>query len=638
MKPRLLRRLLTAAFALAWLFVPWGSVEAQINTESRSVMVMAWGDNAYGQTNAPTDLSNVVALAAGDYHTAALRLDSTLVTWGSSGEIQVPAGLSNVIAIAAGAYFTVALKSDRTVVAWGGDRYGQTNVPSNLSNVVAIAAGTAHSLAVKQDGTVIAWGRGGQGQTAVPIGLRDVVSVAAGNNHSIALKYNGTIVGWGANANGEGTADGLSNVVAIAAGDYHSVALKADGTVVAWGYNEFGQTNVPVGLSNVVAIAAGGSHTVALKNSGEVVAWGSNSSGQTNVPASVSGVLSIAAGGDFTVVIGRLKPSIGTQPDSQTVTVGQSTSFKVAATGSGPLRYQWFKDATDIPGATTAEYFIPTVGVSHAGNYSVVVNNSEGSVTSAVSVLTVMVAPVFAVHPIAQTVGVGSNVTLSATAYGVPPLVFQWHFKGSPVGPPTAGTNISVLAVTNVQTNQSGNYSVQVFNAYGSATSLDAALNVVVFPPSIVLQPSEQNPPLGGLATFTVAVAGTPPFRYQWRLNGTEIPSATNAAFTIPVVAQSDAGNYSVVVSNSSGSVTSENATLSVIVRPSLGLQLLAGYPVLRLNGMLGSNFSVQYVADLSMTNWLNLRSISNLTVSPFQFLDAAGGTSPARYYRAVMQ
>lgn len=523
-------------------------------------------------------------------------------------------------------------------MAWGGDRYGQTNVPSNLSNVVAIAAGTDHSLAVKQDGTVIAWGRGSQGQTVVPIGLRDVVSVAAGNNYSIALKYDGTIVGWGANANGEGTADGLSNVVAIAAGDYHSVALKADGTVVAWGYYEFGQTNVPVGLSNVVAIAAGGSHTVALKNSGEVVAWGSNSSGQTNVPASVSGVLSIAAGGDFTVVIGRLKPSIGTQPDSQTVTVGQSTSFKVAATGSGPLHYQWLKDATDILGTTNAEYSLPKVGVSYAGNYSVVVNNSEGSVTSTIAVLTVMVSPVFAVHPISQTISVGSNATLSASAYGLPPLVFQWLYNGSFIGSPSTGTNISVLSLTQLQTNQSGNYSVQVFNGVGSATSSDAALNVVVFPPKFVTQPLNQNLLLGVRVTFTASVSGTAPFLYQWRFNGADLPGATNSTYTIPAVAQSDAGNYSVEVSNSSGSVTSENAALSVIVPPSLGLQLLAGYPVLRLNGMLGSNFSVQYVSDLAGTNWLNLRSISNLSVSPYQFLDIEGSTPPARYYRAVMQ
>lgn len=110
----------------------------------------------------------------------------------------------------------------------------------------------------------------------------------------------------------------------------------------------------------------------------------------------------------------------------------------------------------------------------------------------------------------------------------------QGLIPNNPVGAPTAGTNVSVLTLTNVQTNQSGNYSVQVFNGYGSATSSDAALNVVVFPPSIVLQPSNQNPLLGGRVTFTVSVTGRVPLHYQWLFNGEAIPGATNSAFTIP--------------------------------------------------------------------------------------------------------
>ena len=132
-------------------------------------------------------------------------------------------------------------------------------------------------------------------------------------------------------------------------------------------------------------------------------------------------------------------------------------------------------------------------------------------------------------------------------------------------------------------------------------------------------------------------MSGTPPYRYQWQFNGTDIAGATNATYAIPAVAESDGGNYSVVVSNSAGSVSSANATLLVIVPPKLRLQLLAGYPVLSLNGMLGSNYTVQYATSPSSTNWLDLRSISNLSVTPFQFLDAAGSTQPARYYRAIM-
>ena len=338
----------------------------------------------------------------------------------------------------------------------------------------------------------------------------------------------------------------------------------------------------------------------------------------------------------FNVQISVLK-STG-ELTNRTLAVGQEAFFSVEATAVGTLSYQWYKDDASIPGATNTFLLIPAVTDSDAGTYSVVASNAQERVTTDVAILTVLDTPLLATHPVSQTVDVGSTAALSATAYGVPPLVFQWYFNGSPVGAATAGTNVSVLTLSNVQTNQSGSYRVQVINAFGSATSSDAALNVVIFPPSIALQPSNQNPLLGGRVTFTVSVTGRAPFRYQWLFNDAAIPGATNSTFTIPAVAQSDAGNYSVVVSNSSGSVTSGSATLTVIVPPSLGLQLLAGYPVLRLNGMVGSNFSVQYVTDLSVTNWLNLRSISNLTVSPFQFLDAAGGTSPARYYRAVMQ
>ena len=317
---------------------------------------------------------------------------------------------------------------------------------------------------------------------------------------------------------------------------------------------------------------------------------------------------------------------------------GQSASFTVTATGSVPLSYQWFKNGTEILGATNAVYTIPDVAVADAGNYSVVVINSEGSVMSDDAMLMVLDTPIFATHPLSQTVGVGSNVTLSAMAYGATPLVFQWHFNGSPVGAPTTGTNVSFLTLANVQTNKSGNYHVQVFNGFGSATSSDAALSVVVFPPSIVIQPSNQNPLLGDSASFTVSVSGTPPFQFQWQFNGANIPGATNATYTIPALAESDAGNYSVVVVNSAGNVTSANATLSVIVPPKLGLQMLAGYPLLSLNGMLGSNFNVQYVSSLTATNWVNLRTIPNLSATPFQFLDTAGSTSPARYYRAIMR
>ena len=73
--------------------------------------VVAWGQNYNGQTNVPAGLSGVTAIAAGGWHTVALRSDGTVVAWGwnTDGQTIVPAGLSGVTAIAAGAYHTVAL-------------------------------------------------------------------------------------------------------------------------------------------------------------------------------------------------------------------------------------------------------------------------------------------------------------------------------------------------------------------------------------------------------------------------------------------------------------------------------------------------------------------------------------------------
>jgi hypothetical protein len=121
-----------------------------------------------------------------------------ITVWGGQPAYKltpVPTDLTNIVAVAAGAYHSLALKSDGTVVAWGWNVYGQTNVPSTLSNVVSIAGGLGHSIALKSNGTVVAWGYNNYGQATVPSGLSNVVALAAGDNHNLALKSDGTVVG-----------------------------------------------------------------------------------------------------------------------------------------------------------------------------------------------------------------------------------------------------------------------------------------------------------------------------------------------------------------------------------------------------------------------------------------------------------
>jgi hypothetical protein len=66
-----------------------------------------------------------------------------------------------------------------------------------------------------------------------------------------------------------------------------------------------------------------------------------------------------------------------------------------------------------------------------------------------------------------------------------------------------------------------------------------------------------------------------------------------------------------------------------------LNLQLVSGYPLLQLDGMLDYDYVVQYSTNLAATNWINLLSITNLQSSPYQFLDPSGTGQPARFYRA---
>src|SRR3989344_9695009 len=124
--------------------------------------VVAWGDNQYGATDVPSDLTNAVAIAAGTYHNLALRSDGTVVAWGHNdyGQCNVPA-LPLVKAIATASDFSLALKADGTVAAWGSPTRNVQNLPSGLTSVVAISAGPnsdGYCLALREDGSLIAWG------------------------------------------------------------------------------------------------------------------------------------------------------------------------------------------------------------------------------------------------------------------------------------------------------------------------------------------------------------------------------------------------------------------------------------------------------------------------------------------------
>ncbi|MBI4661925.1 MAG: hypothetical protein HY735_24145 [Verrucomicrobia bacterium] len=310
----------------------------------------AWGHNASGQWGDGTDRDTLlpiqvgrgavwIAVAAGSFHTAAIKFDRTLWASGDNafGQLgggglggrtttQIQVGRSaDWEAPAAGAYHTVAIKSDGSLWAWGDNRFGQLGegtfegktVPTQVGQATdwkALAAGMFHTVALKLDGSLWAWGDNSYRQLGdgaftkknIPTQVgqaTDWKALAAGGYHTVAIRSGGTLWAWGRNFFGQ-LGDGTSadrnvptqiglgtNWMALGAGEYHTVAIKSDGTLWTWGNNEQGQLgdgtfahrNVPAQAGQAagwVAATAGDFHTAAVKSDGTLWSWGYNAYGQ----------------------------------------------------------------------------------------------------------------------------------------------------------------------------------------------------------------------------------------------------------------------------------------------------------------------------------------------------------------------
>jgi hypothetical protein len=229
-------------------------------------------------------------------------------------------------------------------------------------------------------------------------------------------------------------------------------------------------------------------------------------------------------------------PSITMQPTSQTVTAGQTASFNVAAAGTAPLSYQWNKNGAMISGATLSSYTTPaTTSSDNAAQFTLVVSNTAGSVTSNAATLTVNAAPVA---------------------------------------------------------------------------------------PSITTQPASQTVTPGQSASFSVAATGTAPLSYQWRKNGTAISGATSSSYTTPATTSADNGaQFTVVATNTAGSVTSNAATLTVNPAPAPGIQVSPA-SINFGNTVVGSSLSQVLIITNTGTSTLSITQVAQpgaaFTVSGF--------------------
>src|SRR5712664_2586567 len=193
-------------------------------------------------------------------------------------------------------------------------------------------------------------------------------------------------------------------------------------------------------------------------------------------------------------------------------------------------------------------------------------SNSAGS--SGHSFKTSGGSPAITMQPASQTVTAGQTASFSVAATGTAPLSYQWRKNSLAIG---GATSSSYTTPTTTSSDNGAQFTVKVSNTAGSVTSSAATVTVNAAPvaPSITTQPASQTVTAGQTPSFSVAATGTVPLSYQWRKNGTAISGATSSSYTTPATTSADNGaQFTVVVTNTAGSVTSSAATLTVNSAP----------------------------------------------------------------------
>ncbi len=315
------------------------------------------------------------------------------------------------------------------------------------------------------------------------------------------------------------------------------------------------------------------------------------------------------------------------QPTGLSLNPGQTAVFAVAGTGAGPLRYQWLREGVPISGATTPVLKIDAVAAGDAGNYTVHVMDSTGTVVSNAAGLVVLPAPgaprftSFAM-PAGSVVGDTPRITITVGAS--PQAQCLWLRNGELI---TGANDCSGYTTPPLTLADNGAvYTAVAYNAGGAAVSGAFVLSVrQPAAPVILSHPIDASTTEGGAAVFSVAYSGAPPPQRRWFINGVELPVAYLLPFTagacsggydvtegslrlLQVTASCDGATVQFVATNNLGSATSSTARLAVT--PSVPAGALTATQVVA-----GNEWSVVLRPDRTVWGWGGLHKLDGTVV-----------------------
>ncbi|MEI6607395.1 MAG: hypothetical protein WCP35_18950, partial [Verrucomicrobiota bacterium] len=630
-----------------------------------------------------TPANPVTAVAAGAFHSLALRKDGSVVAWGagtsstaSTGtahltQSYIPAGLTTLTNVAAtiprndtGLISTVTLSAANagiipgmlctgpadtvgigakvlsvsgTIITLSVSNRNASSTPTVLnfySNVTAIAAGYYHSVALRNDGSIIAWGDNTAGQTSVPNGMQTTSTSTLGLAATLLPNPSGIVNNVTLSASSAAIAPdmlvtGPPNSVAAGA----AILYKASASPFALTLSAPNAVNaVTLAVSllftpgvKAVAIAAGNEHTMALRADGSIICWGRNVEGQTStsglspitasatLPGTITATVNIPAGPASTVSLTAANAAIipgmmvtggapGTIGDGATLASkdadGVTLTLSVPNTNAAALTGVTLVFAAQANNTITLAAANPAIipgmyvngPVSTVGTGATVLSKAADNVTLTLSTRNAYIGNTdLSAQTLAFSAGIKATAIAAGgdTSYVLKPdaTVAAWGDNSNgQTNIPGSLTGVTAIAAGGdhamaLKSNGTVQAWGKIWNGSGyvneivpvgltgvtaiAAGAYHAVAIAAAQPPIITTSPpASLTVTQGGTATLSIVASGA--VSYQWRKNGVAIPGATGATLLINNAQTGDASSYSVLVTNAYGSVTSTAVTLTV--------------------------------------------------------------------------